>query len=203
MVPQAHSPRAELAWTVHLGERPPPLRIGLEIALCRADATRVRWFGRGPHESYPDRYAGARVGQWEGSVGEQTFRYCRPQENGNKLDTRWMASPPMTARGTLVVSGAPLSMSCHHFSPADDFGTRPGTKTPVVRHGGALVERDLTTVCVDGGTPEWAASIRCRCRSTAPTRSAAAASGASSSARSAAATHDRRDGGGGEGPPEL
>ena len=100
----------------------------------------------------PRRHAGARVGQWEGSVGEQTFRYCRPQENGNKLDTRWMAlASEDGARGTLVVArGAPLSMSCHHFSPADDFGTRPGTKTPVVRHGGALVERDLTTVCVDG-----------------------------------------------------
>ena len=105
MVPEAHSPRDELAWTVHLGERPPPLRIGLEIALCRADATRVRWFGRGPHESYPDRYAGARGGQWEGSVGEQTFRYCRPQENGKKLEPRWMAlASDDGARGTLLAA---------------------------------------------------------------------------------------------------
>ena len=51
----------------------------------------MRWHGLGPHESYPDRKAGVRVGRWEGSVASQTFRYCRPQENGNKMGTRWMA----------------------------------------------------------------------------------------------------------------
>ena len=32
------------------------------------------WFGCGPHESYLDRKAGARVGKWRGPVAEQTFR---------------------------------------------------------------------------------------------------------------------------------
>ena len=42
----------------------------------------LQWLGRGPHESYSDRYASARVGEWGGSVAEQTFRYVRPQAPG-------------------------------------------------------------------------------------------------------------------------
>ena len=32
----------------------------------------VEWFGRGPHESYLDRHASARVGLFQGSIAEQT-----------------------------------------------------------------------------------------------------------------------------------
>jgi len=82
---------APFLWSVRLGEPPPPLRVGVICALARPSATRVRWYGRGPFESYPDRHAGARLGHWAGNVADQTFRYVRPQESGNKLHTRWMA----------------------------------------------------------------------------------------------------------------
>ena len=62
------------AWTIHQGDIAPPTRIGLEMALVREHASHVAWHGRGPHESYPDRHAGARLGVWEGSVGDQAFR---------------------------------------------------------------------------------------------------------------------------------
>lgn len=77
-------------WKLHIGESPPPLRLGFELALTRQMAEGVEWYGRGPHESYCDRWRGARLGLWSGSVSEQTFRYVRPQENGNKFETRWM-----------------------------------------------------------------------------------------------------------------
>ena len=41
--------------------------------------------GRGPHESYLDRKEGAALRVWDGAVEAQTFRYCRPQENGAKV----------------------------------------------------------------------------------------------------------------------
>ena len=44
-----------------LGLRRRDLRTSLAAADC-GRASRVRWYGRGPHESYPDRKAGARVG---------------------------------------------------------------------------------------------------------------------------------------------
>ena len=92
-----------------------------------------------------------RVGRWDGTVAGQTFKYCRPQENGNKLETRWMAlSDEEGGSGLLVVAlGAPLSMQCHHYLP-EDFDVLPDSATPRVRHGAQLAERDLTLLCVDG-----------------------------------------------------
>jgi len=152
------------AWTMHAGERAPPTRIGFQMGLHRERASRVRWHGRGPHESYPDRQAGARVGVYDAPVAAQTFRYCRPQENGNKLDTRWMAlSNDAGSAGLLVVAlGSPLSMQCHHFD-LDDFDVQPDSKIPRVRHGALLEEKPLTTLCIDGahagvgGIDSWGA----------------------------------------------
>jgi beta-galactosidase len=64
-------------------------RIGLTMALP-VDFTKATWFGRGPGESYPDKKDSARFGQWSASMdgGLQTA-YEWPQENGNRMDTRW------------------------------------------------------------------------------------------------------------------
>lgn len=48
----------------------------------------LEWFGRGPHENYIDRNAGAPVGLYKGTVDEQFVHYPMPQENGNKTEVR-------------------------------------------------------------------------------------------------------------------
>ena len=146
-----HGLKTAEAWAIEASERSAPLRVGFEAALTKSLSSRVRWHGLGPHESYPDRKAGARVGCWDGSVAEQTFKYVRPQENGNKLETRWMAlSDPEGGAGLLVASlGAPISMQCHHYAMAD-FDCQPDSTTPNVRHGALLKERPFTTLCIDG-----------------------------------------------------
>ena len=156
-----HADAAGAAWTVHLGFEAPPTRVGLDLPLVKATATRVRWFGRGPHESYPDRHAGARVGRWDASVASQTFPYVRPQANGHKLGTRWMAlSDDAGGVGTLLVATSPaaapheaarggLSMSCHHHA-SDDFDALPESRLPRIAHAAELAVRDATFVTVDG-----------------------------------------------------
>ncbi|UPM44590.1 DUF4981 domain-containing protein (plasmid) [Halocatena salina] len=49
------------------------------------------WYGRGPHETYPDRKWGAEIGVYTGSVADQFVPYQPPSDNGNKTDTRWTA----------------------------------------------------------------------------------------------------------------
>lgn len=66
------------------------MRIGFTATLIDGFED-VEWFGRGPHESYLDRHASAKVGLYQGSIAQQTVKYVRPQENGNKFQTRWMA----------------------------------------------------------------------------------------------------------------
>ncbi len=48
----------------------------------------LRWFGRGPHENYPDRNASAMLGQWTGAPDLPP--YLLPQEFGLRTDTRWL-----------------------------------------------------------------------------------------------------------------
>ena len=139
-------------WTLIPGDEAPPTRIGLDVPLLRARASRVRWFGRGPHESYPDRCSGARLGVWDGSVASQAHPYVRPQETGGKHQSRWMAlSDEAGGKGILVAtrSGLPLHMACHHYD-ADDLDTLPESRVSRVRHAAGLIERDVTALSIDG-----------------------------------------------------
>ncbi|MER6538926.1 glycoside hydrolase family 2 TIM barrel-domain containing protein [Streptomyces sp900105755] len=68
-------------WTVPLP------RLGVRLGLAAAD--RVRWFGGGPGEAYPDTRAASAVGRWQSTVDEMQTPYLRPQENGARADVRW------------------------------------------------------------------------------------------------------------------
>ncbi|MFD0504007.1 beta-galactosidase domain 4-containing protein [Streptomyces chiangmaiensis] len=69
-------------WTVPLP------RLGVRFGLSGA-AARVRWFGGGPGEAYPDTRSASELGRWESTVDELGTPYVRPQENGARADVRW------------------------------------------------------------------------------------------------------------------
>lgn len=64
-------------------------RIGLTWQL-KSDFKQVEWYGRGPGENYTDRCYGSPVGLYESKVSDWYVPYARPQENGNRMDIRWM-----------------------------------------------------------------------------------------------------------------
>ena len=100
------------------GELPELPRFGMQLVVPGGFET-VTWYGRGPHESYWDRKAGARVGVWSGSVDDQFVDYSEPQENGNKTDVRWVSVTNDDGAG-LMVTGEPLiAFSAHHFTTQD------------------------------------------------------------------------------------
>ncbi|MFB0615675.1 glycoside hydrolase family 2 TIM barrel-domain containing protein [Streptomyces sp. AGS-58] len=68
-------------WTVPLP------RLGIRFALSGAD--RVRWYGGGPGEAYPDTRTASAAGRWESAVDDMQTPYVRPQENGARIDVRW------------------------------------------------------------------------------------------------------------------
>ncbi len=69
-------------------------RIGVRFALPGRFRD-LRWFGRGPHENYPDRNASAMLGVW--SALPDTPPYLIPQEFGLRTDTRWLeCTDPLT-----------------------------------------------------------------------------------------------------------
>ncbi|KAK6854706.1 hypothetical protein PG995_009799 [Apiospora arundinis] len=67
-------------------------RLGIDVRLPKR-LDQVRWLGLGPGESYPDKRGAQRMGVWgPASVdGEDLFvNYDVPQENGNRMGSRWV-----------------------------------------------------------------------------------------------------------------
>lgn len=66
-------------------------RAGLNLRLSKK-LDKVKWFGLGPGESYPDKKAAQRTGVWDvDSVKDLQTPYEVPQENGNRMETRWVS----------------------------------------------------------------------------------------------------------------
>jgi len=114
-------------------------RVGVRLTLP-AGHDRLLWFGRGPHESYPDRKRGAAIGRWHGKVAEQYVPYMMPQEHGGHADTRWAVLACPEGPGVLLGADAPFQCNASHFTPEDL--TR-------ATHAEELVMRDEVIVHVD------------------------------------------------------
>ncbi|MCD4664551.1 MAG: DUF4981 domain-containing protein, partial [Bacteroidales bacterium] len=119
----------------------------------------LKWFGRGPHENYMDRNTSAHVGLYESTVAEQYFPYIRPQENGYKTDTRWLALTDESGKGILIMSDSLISFSALNYTVEDlDQGTKKKYK-----HTNDLIPRDYIDLNVDyaqtgvGGDNSWGA----------------------------------------------
>lgn len=96
---------------------PPLPKVGMQMELP-ADFQNVRWYGRGPFESYWDRKSAALVGQYASTVAEQHFPYIMAQENGNHTDVRWVALSQTDGTGLLAIGAHTLNFSAHNYTDA-------------------------------------------------------------------------------------
>ena len=133
------------------------------------------WYGRGPHESYPDRKRGARVGRWQSSVADLAVPYIRPQENGGRADVRWLELGERAGGGGRVLRidfDRPLQVSATHHRAADlanathDVELTPRAGTVVhfdVAHRGlgtaSCGPDTLPRYLVGPGTYDWSWSL--------------------------------------------
>ena len=79
----------------------------------------VKWYGRGPQETYPDRKTGGKIGIWEKTVNDLEHHYMRPQENGNRVDVRYVElSSHDGEKGLKFTSpcATPLAFSAWHYT---------------------------------------------------------------------------------------
>lgn len=81
-------------------------RLGLLFALPGGFES-AEWYGRGPGESYVDSFEGSRIGRHSLAIDDLGTDYPVPQENGNHVQTRWLAlhGPGLP---TLRVDGRPF-----------------------------------------------------------------------------------------------
>ncbi len=174
--------RGEVVYRVHPGGRVEVdnrfiprwemVRFGMSTTISR-DFSWAVWYGRGPHENYRDRCAGARIGIHAAASAELIHRYMRPQENGNRTETRWLflGCPPADPAGVGAAGGG--EGSCPPAVPAGvgatlgsdsimirgaggslfDFSIWPCTQHDLVerRHDHELPERETLTLNIDWG----------------------------------------------------
>jgi beta-galactosidase len=144
-------------------------RMGMQMQLPE-EFMNLKWFGRGPFENYSDRKTAADVGLYESTVDDQYVPYIRPQENGYKTDTRWLALTDENGTG-LLVTGNPLICFAALKNVHDDFESpgklsqyRQDAKTANT-HTINVRPRDLVNLNVDlgqmgvGGDNSWGAPI--------------------------------------------
>jgi beta-galactosidase len=113
-------------------------RVGVSLQLPPR-FTSLRWFGRGPHENYPDRKSSAMTGVWEGGIDRSP--YLMPQEFGLRCDCRWIEFVDDSGPTLRIdVLGAPMHFSATHHTAADLFAATNDSE---------LVPRRELVVCLD------------------------------------------------------
>lgn len=117
------------------------LRFGLKFTVPKK-FNAVKWYGRGPHETYCDRKTGGKIAIHKMSVAELEHHYMRPQENGQRTDVRYMEIADENGSGLkLTAKGeTPFCFTAHHYSVGD---------LDKASHIHTLNDRDMTEVCID------------------------------------------------------
>lgn len=101
-------------------------RVGVHLAAAAPPSSTARpaveFYGRGPHEAYPDRKDGALVGRHAiASVEEFHVPYMYPGESGGRADVRWLAigsesgSSPSASSLAISTLGSPLQVSVSRY----------------------------------------------------------------------------------------
>ncbi len=120
----------------------------------------VAWYGRGPWANYQDRKYGADLGIYHAEVIDLYTHYIRPQENGNRSDTRWLEIRNDQGVGLKIIGEPHFDFSAHHNTIADFDYPIDGPN----RHAIDIVPRPLTEVTLDlrqrgvGGDNSWGAT---------------------------------------------
>ncbi|MFW5829545.1 MAG: beta-galactosidase small subunit, partial [Planctomycetota bacterium] len=113
-------------------------RIGLSASLPPG-FEQVCWYGRGPHECYPDRRSAAFIGRYASTVDDLQVPYILPQENGHRCDSRWLSISD--GKQQLLVIGHPhFGFNCTHHDIA---------QLATVHHQYELQRQDATHLFLD------------------------------------------------------
>ncbi|WP_242117511.1 glycoside hydrolase family 2 TIM barrel-domain containing protein [Aestuariivivens sediminicola] len=142
-------------------------RVGMRMQLQK-EYDSLTYYGRGPWENYHDRKASAFMDIYRQTVLEQYLPYIRPQENGYKTDTRWLAIYNTNKEGLLFVTDQVqpgFGFSAHHM-PNEMFDVTSGldykgNEANPSKHTTDITAQDLVQINIDlkqrglGGDDSW------------------------------------------------
>ena len=102
--------------------------------------TQAHWYGRGPHECYPDSREAALIGRYTLPVKELFTEYIMPQDNGNRMDCRDIRLSGRSVPTLSITAGNGI-----------DFSLWPYTRQALdaARHTGELKPESFLTLNLD------------------------------------------------------
>lgn len=68
---------------------PDLIRFGITMSVS-GSFVNTTYYGNGPWETYSDRKLGAEIDEFTFKTNDLFYNYAKPQENGNRTDTRWL-----------------------------------------------------------------------------------------------------------------
>ena len=89
-------------------------KIGLQLQLPNTFQN-IKWYGRGPYETYPDRKTGAKFGSYETTVNDDYVPYIIPQDYGNKTDVYWTSISDGNGNGLLIKGDQTFNTSAQMY----------------------------------------------------------------------------------------
>ena len=137
---------------------PPLARVGMQFQMP-ATVANLKWYGRGPFESYADRKDAASVGLYVSKVADQFFPYTMAQENGNKTDVRWAEITDQAGVGLLIMSdqavgGSLLNINVRDYTDAALLRAKQPDHQEVERGATTVVNVDMAQMGL-GGDDSW------------------------------------------------
>jgi len=114
-------------------------KVGLQMRLPKA-FNFLKWYGKGPHETYVDRCASGKVGVYSGKLNDLFHEYVVPQESGNYSQIRWASVSNAKGFGFKIKASSLINISAYPYS---DDAIQKAT------HINELKEADYTTLNID------------------------------------------------------
>lgn len=106
-------------------------RLGYEFAIDDKLGNYVKWFGRGPGESYSDKKESQKLGLFRLPFEKLDYSYEYPQENGNHEDTEWFILENNNEAGVCVT----MDGKKFGFKASDEYEVQEAKHPFEVKHG--------------------------------------------------------------------
>lgn len=127
---------AEIKATTGCSQLP---RIGYQCPLA-LDLDKVEWYGAGPWSSYSDRSSSAFLGIYNAGINEMFVNYARPQENGNRTNTRWVKVSETDGVCLCIDGKKPFNFTLSPYSV---------NNLDKAEHSFELIKEDYNTLFID------------------------------------------------------
>lgn len=132
----------------------------------------MSYFGRGPEETYADRFSGNPLAWYQQPIEKLFHRYSRPQETGQRTQVRYAAVTNNVGNGLMAIASTQLQTSLWPFA-IEDIDFRDGDAqssasglVPVTQnHGAEIPTREFVTWNIDhkqmgvGGDTSWGRQV--------------------------------------------